>query len=276
MAEPLNIPTLEGLNPDAEDYVAKLDEGLVSLRPLYAQAIEDIKSRFKAVHGDVVDALKGAGFEVSNTSYEELDSESDPGIKFKVEGTSPTDKSDARRLEDMLRESMGQFQSEFGDYSRRVLQITRAHEDYKDALLGLTHVEPLKEVDGNQSELHIYTVFRGKVYEMHVDYESKSVTRPNENKDMTPEMFTDPKSLEGIREAAKSAKGNAYLITNPSSELSVGAVGRYGSKIIRVEYEEARRTAETSKSPSDKFKGSMSRGSSLLKRLSPVRLGRKG
>jgi len=273
MAEQYKVPTLEGLDPKAPDYAAKLDEGLTGVLKLFGEFKGHLKQKAAEEEGYMGSFLREKGIDVHGTETLSVGDE-----KLMVAMGVAKDRAGRRALEDAVSDYRDEQNGELRDARRTLTQFQRSYEDHIDALLELSEVNPLNEVKPSHRVLHLYVVGATKVYETHIDLESASVVGPNESSNLTSEMFTNPDTLAEFKKQSEDAKGNAYVIHSPSTELPISKLELYGIKKVLDEIytlrKEAREAEDAQKGPGEKFADSMQRGSDFLGRIR--NLGRHG
>ena len=109
-------------------------------------------------------------------------------------------------------------------------EITRTHEDFREAINALTRVTPLSTPNYSSDTLHFYIALEDKeeVYESHINLTDKTVIGPKLNPHLKPEALSEPEFAKRFQEQAQEIKANTYLITNPSKTIPLAVLCAQG------------------------------------------------
>ncbi len=250
----IQIPTLDGLDPEQPDYVARLDERLVQGRQDGHQYDEHVIASVQGVFQNHVERLRGIpGVTVQPITRSDLphpvywDTELSVCLDFSLRsgrhitdyihlgeklGTfrivyTPSNKQEERAIEDELQILLEEGNQNSSVLMRQATALDRGIEDITDALLALTKIEGFCHGEPSSREAMLYAVSKGKVYGIPIDLESR--TQKVGQPELQPELSAGMLVEEDIkfRAAVQGEGANVYRAINPSAALDTETLLRY-------------------------------------------------
>jgi hypothetical protein len=265
MSQQNQIPRLEDLDSSQPDYAQQLDEGLEQVDDRMLKADDDLfkssrqkddeyVAKLKGIEGVVVeehsekpdvpraDVLKEGkvcmdsefifGFERRDRTIEK--------IRRYVRVIASTAEQ-LRLLEDMDRSHSREISDAFRDYQDKRVKLERLYLDFKGAMLGLTEVTPLTDIDTNNDSLHFFIPREDGVYEAHLNKDSPRdrVVYPTKNPHLNPESLEQDISKE-FREQVAEIKARVYMVKNPCKNLTATSLYAQGMMVALDDYDRQR------------------------------------
>ena len=232
MTAEINVPQISQLNPQQPDYAAKLDEGIAQLR-VASRALDELYRReaSRFMGRDITDLLRASGVTVSDPRVLYEKEERNPSL-LKIQREVSIDIvaggiAEVRRIEDLVETYHETRDRKIGELRKKHKELRRAFEDYTDAALQLTCIQTLREVNPDYPTIHFFVVRRDGVYEAHIDLTRDKSIQFYKSENLTPELFDNDAYLEEFMRLSQGVNANAYLVKNPSSELSVDLLIKY-------------------------------------------------
>ncbi len=230
-----NVPQISQLDPKQPDYVAKLEEGFVGLGKATELLLKEYEKTSQMTEENIADILREKGITVSQPKVLYEREERKGNILKKVRAVAVEieagDREEARRIEDLIdsyHETRDQEANNLGKELRSKVKIlTRAFEDYVDAALKLTVIQPLNEINPDYPTAHFFVVRTNGVYEAHIDLTGEKSAQFYRNPNLDPKLFDDGSYVEDFRKKSEGIEANAYLVRNPLSALPIGNLGDY-------------------------------------------------
>ena len=126
-----------------------------------------------------------------------------------------------RQIEDAIRVHQKNHQDTQRTLEGTLTQISRAEEDFSGAILDLTEVKSLTNVDHSHRKLSFYIARDCDIYEAHIEFpinidEGPSVVGPVKTPYLNETNFADKGFLKRFAEQSRGIEANAYFISNPS------------------------------------------------------------
>jgi len=215
--EKIVVPTIGNLNSEEHDYVARLDEGLKTIKgstELLCNCLRRIQT--KKIE-EALSLLKETGIDAK---YADL------GLFIAVtENSEFVNKEQLRSLEDKFETFKGKMIAELEPLFEKKKQLTRSMEDYAEKTLALTQFTQLTKFNINY-QLYLLLVRPKGVYVCD-EIGNDNTPHADKNESLDPKKFDDESYLQTFKEESKKAKTNAYLVQNPSSELPNEVILRY-------------------------------------------------
>ena len=113
--------------------------------------------------------------------------------------------------------------------------LRRALEDYIDAALQLTEIQPLNETNPKFSNAYLFVVTTDGVYEVYRDYKNNRNKQFCRKSILSPELFSSDLKVEELGKPFKKVKYNVYSVKNPSSELPLESLIKNAISTIHYE-----------------------------------------
>src|SRR3989344_2504604 len=238
----INIPKIGQLDPKQADYPTRLDEGLSQMDAYFQTLnqdsqdfIQEKEAFFKYMQENGVPRETFLEYRLTDelvTKKEGRFITRIGEIKVIECTTSPSTKEESRRIEDLTHAYYETKNQKAQENNRQSEQIKRAHEDYIDAILGLTEIKPLNDINANYRTVHLFIPRQDGVYEMHINLGNKEVIPVFKKEGLTPDLFADDSYIDDFRKHSEGVEANAYLVKNPSKEIPVEILSDHASLTI--------------------------------------------
>lgn len=230
----LEIPSLAELDSSRPDYFQGLDKGYTDLVVLSRQQIvraqylleglgRDLQTRLRGIEGVFIKNEIPLKDEVTRDNGKVVGRDYIEAII--LEGAEGSNDLDVRRkIEDVVTAVRRGYENKKRVLEDDVTRIKRAGEDFWNAILGLTKITPLTDINILNDTLHYYIAGgkNGEIYEAHVtlpfDSDKEfSVSEPFRNQYLTKHNFSDPGFLRDFAKQSEGINANAYFVENPST-----------------------------------------------------------
>lgn len=270
----LNIPKVEDLDPEQEDYVEVLEEGLQRSYDMCQAQHEKREELHKNLARRVKEEVEGVPGVYVKDDVEEEEREVNGEVRKYVERHLGLviigDGEEQRRVSDAVTELRRNYEDELRKVEDSVREARRRGIDYVDGLVDLTELKPLNKYAETEVRLggeepadpeeykepellnlaEIYVCVGDEVYEIQCweeeNDEKLQKSELEKVQGVSPADFEDDDFLEEVRETTEEMEMLAYVVSNPSGLISphliIGAgiekINSYRKRIMeRVEEE---------------------------------------
>lgn len=251
------IPQISELNPEQLDYVARLDEGMNQLELVLDDCYERRKEFMSKGADDQIAYLRenGVTAELEKKVLAETEDETYfAKITTRAEAliVHNANKEENRAVEDLIDMYDELRNQEERKFNKELKDLSRAYEDYSEALHQLTEIKLLNEVNPLMFwAAHLYIIEGQDVYEAQIDLRNPEIVigrSPN----MKPEYFESEECLSNFSSVEDENVPSAYLISNPSTVIQ--AKDLVNSSFVKIAKTQLNALKEESKKESKKEK----------------------
>ncbi|MDP7180122.1 MAG: hypothetical protein QF824_02545 [Candidatus Woesearchaeota archaeon] len=256
MVDHIHVPRIGDVS---QDNYAGLDHGLRTIEMGYATLRVAAIAAFSRHQEGLIGHLSEHGFRPSQdedtvtVALEKVGLPYFPGVTHVVPVYDKREFDDARSREfdDLLTEYARAHAGDFNGVIDKGTELERAKKDYTKAVLGLTTIEALGQIDPSYDAGHIFVVTPSGVYEAHLDYglqvsavlKSEGLTRADFGDKTNTAEFAE----SGFREALGGREVNVYVARNDSTAVPYVDVAAGATVAVVKQIEEARKEAEDAK-----------------------------
>jgi hypothetical protein len=238
MTETDNIPSLEGLDPSQPDYAVKLDEGIKRIFDLTDANFQKLRQAQIEANDGLLKLLEEHGLKTQR-GPEIVVISPRGGLAASTYFGDASSLEEKRKIEDLVATYKREKEADLKPLEDRQRDIQRAAQDFGQAILDNTRIEPLSQ-GLIYTLLHIYLITPNGVFEaqdtLSCHPNKKSFpTNLTENPNLKPEHFKEESFITRFKEQSQDVGALGYLIFNPSAELPVQELFNYASKQIKKE-----------------------------------------
>ena len=253
--ETATIPSIEGLDPQSETYVSDLEAGLEQIKVLGEGLLDDEHDYANSTHARLLKHFSAEGIEIEQVMTREFLPEIElQSIKYakNVEG-----KAKARQVEDLRSKFEDENTFMERKFKAREKDIKRAIDGFNDAIVDLTTVDVLCDVDGPASEGHFFVVRKEGVY-----VAIMGDTLPHKinakKTDIDPAEIGTTAFKGRFMDENKGA--NAYVVRNPSQLISPKVLVEIGFEVSKRKRDDEPSEAKPEDDGAESAYDSVSRG----------------